>query len=58
MDLEMTFERFEDQLWFLHERSFDGVFDVAHWYLVRMEFLYRMLLSGQRRRRLGLDSSE
>ena len=58
MDLELTFDVFEDQLWLLHDWTFDGVLDVAHRYLVRMEFLYRMLLSGQRRRRLGLDSSE
>ena len=58
MDLELTFDVFEDQLWLLHEGSFDGVFDVAHRYVVRMEFFYRMLLNGQRRQRLGLDSSE
>ena len=58
MDLELTFERFEDQLWLLHEGSLDGVLDMAHRYSVRMEFIYRMLLNGQRRQRLGLDSSQ
>ena len=60
MDLEMAFGSLEDQLWLLHdngyEDGYEGVLDVAHRYLIRMEFVYEDLRSGQRRR--CLDSSE